>query len=226
MLAAMSRLQTMLCRLCSVAILAACVFVQAAIHAADPPAKGPAAKSPPAESSASDPALRRELSEMVRVDQEMRQILMAKGQAIDEAELEKCVTIDRRNTARMKEVVQAHGWPGKTLVGADGAHAAWLLVQHADFDVEFQARCLLLLEAAVKRGEAAAVDAAYLVDRVRVNQNKPQVYGTQFRLKDDGTYEPQPIEDPQRVDERRRSVGLVTLAEYAKRIGKSAKPAN
>jgi hypothetical protein len=216
MLAAMSRLRTILCRPCSLAILAACLFSQTAIHAADPAADAPVAK---------DPALRRELLEMVRVDQEMRRILMTKGQQAQQAELEKCVAIDRRNTARTKEIVNAHGWPGKTLVGADGAHAAWLLVQHADFDAEFQAACLSLLEEAVKRGEAAAVDAAYLVDRVRVNQKKPQVYGTQFRLKDDGTYEPQPIEVPEHVDERRRSVGLGTLAEYAKLIGKPPQPA-
>lgn len=223
MLAAMSRIRTMHRRPCSVAILAAWVFLQTAIHAADPPEKAPPAKSPPAENPAKDPRLRRELLEMVRVDQEMRQILMAKGQAISQAEIEKCVAVDRRNSGRMKEIVAAHGWPGKSLVGTDGAHAAWLLVQHADLDTEFQARCLPLLEAAVKRGEAAAVDAAYLVDRVRVNQKQPQVYGTQFRLKNDGTYEPQPIADAEHVDERRRSVGLGTLEEYAKLIGKSTK---
>jgi len=225
MLAAMSRLRTILYRPCSVAILAACVLIPTAIHAADLPVNTPPSNDSPVESSAKDPVLRRELLEMVRVDQEMRRTLMVKGQQIQQAELEKCVAIDRRNTSRMKEIVDAHRWPGKTLVGTDGAHAAWLLVQHADLDPEFQVRCLALLEAAIEEGEAAAVDAAYLVDRVRVNHKKPQVYGTQFRLKDDGTYDPQPIEDPEQVDERRRSVGLGTLAEYAKLIGRSSRPA-
>ncbi len=42
------------------------------------------------------------------------------------------------------------------------------------------AQCLLLMEQAVSKGEASAKDYAYLLDRVRMNQGRPQVYGTQF----------------------------------------------
>lgn len=45
--------------------------------------------------------------------------------------------IDKQNTARMKEIIRQHGWPGRTLVGEEAAQGAWLLVQHADHDVEF-----------------------------------------------------------------------------------------
>src|SRR5205085_1172028 len=76
------------------------------------------------------------------------------------------------------------GWPGKSLVGVDGANAAWLLVQHADQGRAFQKRCLPLLEAAVKKGEATGVQLAYLSDRVRVGAGEKQVYGTQFRTVD------------------------------------------
>ncbi|MFI7610911.1 YciI family protein [Nonomuraea terrae] len=48
------------------------------------------------------------------------------------------------------------------------AQAAWLLAQHADRDRDFQRRCLPLLRDAVARGQAAARQLAYLVDRVRV----------------------------------------------------------
>jgi hypothetical protein len=37
----------------------------------------------------------------------------------------------RRHTERMREIVANHGWPGRSLVDEDGAHAAWTLVQHA-----------------------------------------------------------------------------------------------
>lgn len=129
--------------------------------------------------------------------------------------LEKLMAIDRRHTQRMKAIVGEHGWPGKALVGEDGAAAAWLLVQHADLDVDFQQRCLPLLEAAVERGEATPAHWAYLVDRVRVNRRQPQIYGTQFRDDGNGHSVPQPIEDEQHVDARRKSVGLGTLAECA-----------
>jgi hypothetical protein len=39
--------------------------------------------------------------------------------------------VDRDNTARLREIIGRHGWPGHRLVGQAGAHAAWLLAQHA-----------------------------------------------------------------------------------------------
>jgi hypothetical protein len=42
------------------------------------------------------------------------------------------VTVGARNLARLKEIVEQHGWPTISLVGVDGAAAAFLLAQHAD----------------------------------------------------------------------------------------------
>ena len=52
--------------------------------------------------------------------------------------VEKVKDEDRKNVVWLKGVVQKHGWPGKSLVGAASAHDAWLLVQHADADRDFQ----------------------------------------------------------------------------------------
>ncbi len=169
-----------------------------------------------------DEALRQELLKMVKEDQDARMAIV-KTPSPDEGVLRKITDIDRKNTARMKEIIDKHGWPGKSLVGDDGAHSAWLLVQHADKDREFQKQCLTLLERAVKAREASAADLAYLTDRVRVGENKKQVYGTQFRLVD-GKWQPFPIEDEENVDERRKEVGLSTLAEYRKTIEAVHKP--
>src|SRR5262249_37440694 len=135
---------------------------------------------------------------------------------------EKTNEIDRLNTNRLKEIIDKHGWPGQTLVGKDGAHAAWLLVQHADHDRPFQKRCLDLLTEAVRKGEAPGQDPAYITDRVRVGENKKQIYGTQFQQVD-GKMEHFPIEDEANVDKRRREVGLTSLAEYRKVIDSMSK---
>jgi hypothetical protein len=148
-----------------------------------------------------DDALRSELLEMKQADQAFRQRMH------DEYEAEAA------RTARIREIVAAHGWPGRSLVGDDGASAAWLLVQHVDDDPEFQDRALELMQAAVDAGDADAGELAYLTDRVRVAQGRTQVYGTQF-----GRTGPQPIEDPDRLDERRASVGLEPFADYAARL--------
>lgn len=53
------------------------------------------------------------------------------------------------------------------------------------------------------------------VFKVAVNTGKPQVYGTQMTLNADGTsFEPKPCIEPERLDERRASVGLGTIASY------------
>jgi hypothetical protein len=78
--------------------------------------------------------------------------------------------IDHSNTERMKDIIQRAGWPGKSLVGEDGAEVAWLLVQHADHDIQFQKSMLPLIEEAAKKGEATFVQATNL--RVRVQQKE------------------------------------------------------
>jgi len=204
------------------------VFRRQKAKPGDAPAK-PAA-------TVANPELQKELLERMKVDQEARKAfgsLPAKQQGADEeakkaflALLEKAQAIDKSNTAWMKEVVEKHGWPGNRLVGKDGAQAAWLLVQHADLDRPFQKRCLELLQAAVEKGDVAGQHLAYLTDRVRVGDKQKQLYGTQFRQVD-GKLEPFPIEDEEKVDERRKAVGLQPLAEYLKfAAGQSAsKPA-
>jgi hypothetical protein len=161
--------------------------------------------------------LRKELQRMVKVDQDAREERARTAPGDAAAITRKVADIDRKNTARMKEIVEKHGWPGRALVGEDGAHAAWLLVQHADKDREFQKHCLELLEKAVKAGDASGADLAYLTDRVLVAESKKQRYGTQFRTTD-GKLEPYPIEDEANVDRRRKAVGLSTLAEYRKTL--------
>jgi hypothetical protein len=119
---------------------------------------------------------------------------------------------DLANTKWLQVVVEKHGFPTRSLVGRDGANAAWLLVQHADHDSKFQRRCLDLM-AQLPQGEFAPQDLAYLTDRVLLAEGQPQRYGTQFSLID-GKCIPRPLEDEAHVDERRAAIGLPPLAQY------------
>jgi len=171
-------------------------------------------KAPPPK----DPKLREELLARLEKDQAARGRLIeatAAGKKPKPAEFAEAVALDKDNREWLKGVVEKHGWPGKSLVGTDGAHAAWLLVQHADPDLPFQKKCLDLLKAAVKASEADGPDLAYLTDRVLSNEGKKQLYGTQL-VQTAGRMVPKPIEDEAKVDERRKEVGLQPLAEYLK----------
>lgn len=103
-------------------------------------------------------------------------------------------------------------WPGLRLVGDDGAHAAWLIAQLGDAGL--QRRALGHLEVAVDCGDAPLAHYACLLDRVRMADGRPQVYGSQVVMGDDGTLEAWPIEDPEQVDQRRSRVGLQPLAVH------------
>jgi hypothetical protein len=183
----------------------------------------PGGDKPPA--AVKDPGLRRELLARMKEDQDFRNKLVGlepKRAAGDEAARKQVEAlwkegqeVDRRNTAWMKGVVDKHGWPTRDLVGADGALAAFLLVQHADLDPAFQKKCLPLLAAAVRDRQASPGHLAYLTDRVRLKEGKKQLYGTQMH-EVHGKMVPQPIEDEAHVDQRRMEAGLPPLAEYVK----------
>jgi hypothetical protein len=170
------------------------------------------------------PELREALLVRMAKDQEVRQKTVAwmKQNKISFNELPKDylqapvmqeeLRTDRENRDWLKTIVERHGWPGKGLVGTDGAHAAWLLVQHADLD--FQRDCLRRMEQCPD-GEVATIDLAYLTDRVRLAEGKPQIYGTQIEIKE-GRWQPSRVEDPANLDRRRKEIGLPPIAEYLK----------
>jgi hypothetical protein len=165
-------------------------------------------------------ALEKELHRMVAEDQDLRKRLidlMNKGSPDVPAAMKQMQALDHKNTTRLKEIVAKHGWPGKSLVGEEGSHDAWLLVQHADQDRPFQKQCLELMRAGLARKEVSGQEVAYLTDRVLVGEKKPQKYGTQFEQRG-GEWTPYPIEDEANVDQRRKEMGLQPLAEYAKAL--------
>ncbi|HEX8290458.1 MAG TPA: DUF6624 domain-containing protein [Pyrinomonadaceae bacterium] len=121
--------------------------------------------------------------------------------------------VHRRNARVLESIIDRYGWPGKSLVGDDGADAAWLVLQHAVGSPQLQRRCLAVLREAVARGEMEPAHLAYLEDRICFFERRPQRYGTQFDWDERGRLSPWLLEDPERVDEYRLSVGLGPLAE-------------
>jgi hypothetical protein len=161
------------------------------------------------------------------MDDELRAELLrrvAKDQAVRKAlDIDGMREADGENLPWLKAVIAEHGWPGTSLVGTDGAQAAWLLAQHADADPAFQRQCLDLLTAAVAAGEASERNLAYLTDRVLLAEGQPQVYGTQM-TNENGHYVPRNLRDPDSVDERRAAVGLGPIAEYMRRFDSDPTP--
>jgi hypothetical protein len=151
-----------------------------------------------------DAELVAELARRVEIDQAVR----AEDGPQTEDHYRHREAVDQDNTHWLKRIVAAHGWPGRRLVGEEGAHHGWLLAQHADRDRDFQKHCLALLRDAVQRGDAAPIDLAYLVDRVRRADGQPQLYGTQYESGPNGQWQPQPIDTPALVNQRRALIDM------------------
>lgn len=121
--------------------------------------------------------------------------------------------VHRANAASLREVVAVIGWPVPSQGGDEGAAAAWLVLQHAIGDPEFQRAMLPVLWECASRGEIPAVQAAYLEDRVRAFEGRPQRFGTQWDWDQHGELSlTPPVEDPDTVDDRRAEVGLPPLS--------------
>ena len=116
------------------------------------------------------------------------------------------------NAEALDRIVAIHGWPGVSMVGLEGCRAAWLLAQHSICTPVLQRRFLRELGVAVASGEAPAKLAAFLADRVRFNEGKPQLYGTVLDWNQHGELGCD-LEYPGEVDELRKSVGLPSFAE-------------
>src|SRR5262245_6090179 len=161
------------------------------------------AAAPPAAAPTIDEPLRVTLLQMGRDDQAWatRTTLANANEKVTAAETLYLSELHKKNGDLLRGIVREHGWPGRSLVGDDGAHAAWLVVQHMDEDVAFQRSCQLLMEPLFLAGEVGAQEYAYLTDRVRTKEGRKQLYGTQGI----GVTSP---EDEARVNGNRAAIGL------------------
>lgn len=170
----------------------------------------------PASSETDWDAIRGELLAMADEDRTVRAELARDG-ALFDGYHPRMEAIHRRNAARLRALLDAHGWPGVSRVGAEGAEAAWLLLQHAIGDPALMRRGLEALTDAVESGEAAPLHRAMLEDRIRVFEGRGQRYGTQFDWDEEGNLSPLPLEDSEGVDARRRGIGLPPLEQDLRR---------
>jgi hypothetical protein len=123
--------------------------------------------------------------------------------------------IDEANQKALLGMLPPQGWFTISRYGSDAAKAAFLIVQHANLDV--QERFLPRLEPLAAKGEVEAGDYALMFDRVAVREGRPQRYGSQYRC-EGGKWVLYPLEDLARVDAWRQSVGLSSFAANSARF--------
>lgn len=167
------------------------------------------------------------LAHLVKVDQFMRLYWMNTPKKYSEEEkkefnkqfIKRLFSLDAENTKELKSLLKKYRWFTISEFGTKADGDAWLLVQHADQDPQFQKEVLVILTELYPKNETNRSNYAYLFDRVATAYNDPskrelQRYGTQGRCVSEGKWEPWPIENAAAVDQRRKEMGLGTMADY------------
>lgn len=123
---------------------------------------------------------------------------------------------DSINLIKIQKILDERGWLGQDIIGEQGNMTLFLVIQHSP--IEIQEKYLPMMRKAVKKNNARPSSLALLEDRVALRTGKRQIYGSQIgRNKETGEYYVLPIENPEKVDERRAEVGLGSIQEYISR---------
>jgi hypothetical protein len=162
--------------------------------------------------SLSRPGLRAQLEARVERDQRARRAWLANqsNRALEDA----VRAADADNLSWLRPLVDPKNFPTAREVGEYGVHLTWVLLQHAGGDRQLQVQALPLLQRSYRQGELPAADLARFTDRLRLAARQSQWYGTQFPWLS-GRFVVPRGRRLEALDEHRRELGLMPLADYA-----------
>ncbi|MGH7678650.1 MAG: DUF6624 domain-containing protein [Gemmatimonadaceae bacterium] len=158
----------------------------------------------------SNDSLRLVLIEMAEADQAARPIAGYTDSMNNAAFVRRMAQQDSMRMAQLRGIIRKFGWPTRSLVGARGASAAFLIAQHNE---PIQQEALKLMQA-LPKGQVQLSELAMLEDRVLATAGRPQKYGTQFKPPVGETLEFYPIDSVPRLETRRATVGLPPMGVY------------
>jgi hypothetical protein len=163
-----------------------------------------------------NPFLSKTIDSLATTDQQLRQGKYNVYNTLPALEYaKKLYTTDSLHYIKLVEIFNKFGYPGFSIVGEISANNFWLLVQHQNNHPQFQCKVLSSLKKSIRNKNASKSNYAYLRDRVNINANKLQVYGTQVELNSDSSsFLPKPTLAPHKINRRRQKMGLSPIEQY------------
>lgn len=162
--------------------------------------------------------LEKQLKDIVEVDQVAAYIPQGKYKEYSKEQWHKFQdSVFTNNKMKVEAIFNKYGFLGFDKVGKDGSTHFWLLVQHCDKYPEFQKKVLKSMDREVKRRNANPNNYAYLYDRVKVNAEEKQLFGTQVTYEVETTGRAIPkigLADSANVDKLRKEYNLEPLKDY------------
>jgi hypothetical protein len=122
--------------------------------------------------------------------------------------------VDTENFRYLEQLLKEVGWIDADRFGKAATAAAIVLAKHSG-DPRVMQSILPLIEKDVKRSMVSADLYSILFDGLQLSLGRKQRFGSQLWEDEKGPFVV-PLEDPSRVDEFRKEIGLPSLSEYRK----------
>lgn len=124
---------------------------------------------------------------------------------------------DNANLAVVSHIIDIYGWPSG--LSEEANKAIFLVIDHSDLKTMEKYR--KTFHDAVKKGYLPMNDLVTMEDRMLMNSGRPQKYGTQaYSVEENGhaVIYVWPVEEPDKLNELRRSVGLGPIENYLETV--------
>ncbi len=123
------------------------------------------------------------------------------------------VAID--NQTKAKELYEKYGFVGTKNFSKSASGNFWIIIQHADNDIKLQEKILKVMNKEIKKNNANKSQYAMLEDRVNVNKDKKQRFGSQMTYNKYGQAIPKNgLLDSLNIEKLRKEYELPSFKEY------------
>lgn len=153
-----------------------------------------------------DPTWEEKLKFLVGQDHQMREVLLSKG-TLNDTYHPKLEKIHLSNARKLSDLIEKLGFPVLSNAGEQGVRLSWLIIQHAISWPDFMRESIIQMRLAAAQNDYILELLAYTDDRIAYFEGRPQLYGTNMDWID-GEFKRTPVEDIEKLDARRKSLGL------------------
>lgn len=169
-----------------------------------------------------DPLWVDKLKPLVNQDMMIRNVLIERGVLNDayHPEMEK---IHIKNAEHLQKLIHSMGFPVQSNAGEEGVRLSWLIIHHAISLPDFMKSSLLEMRLAAAQQDYPLELLAYTEDRIAFLEGRMQLYGTHFDWIE-GELVLTPVEDLERVNIRRKALGLPPLRSNSSPLGMERPP--
>ena len=126
--------------------------------------------------------------------------------------------VNKQNLNKVINILNQCGMPNWEQVPRYQFSTIWLVIQHSSKEV--RRTYFPILKQSAENGDLRKKVIAMMEDRMMMDYNKPQIYGTQvYRKSNSEPWILYNLKDPELVNKRREEVGLEPIEQYLENFG-------